>query len=271
MVSFSSNKTKSKSTPVDMNYEPFQTMSPAVANRIKSVIMPEGLSGVPGYEGRLYAPITAREESVLGKAVTAGTQNPFLASSNRLLEDTIAGRYVDPGSNPFLTAYIRASQRPLQQAFEESTLGDRATFTNAGQNLNESSPYARARAIANRGLADAMGDVSTKIGTAVYDRERQIQAAAPTQASDLQTAELARNVQALSAAGLPRLIEEQGIERGLDIYKQRLAALQNILGLSVTATRPVVAQESSAKGSSWGFGIADWGGAKAPSSGGGAG
>lgn len=256
MVSFGSSKSKSKSTPVDMTADAFKSIAPSTASRLLSIYDPPGLSGVPDYTGRLYAPITAREESVLGDVVNAGTQNPFLAASDRLLGDTISGRYVNPDTNPFLAAYIRSSQRPLVEQFEEATLGDRATFANAGHNLNESSPYARARAIADRGLASSLGDVAARIGTAAYERERAIQAQAPSQASELQSAELRRRIDTLSAAGLPRLIEEQGIERGLEVYKQRLAALQNVLGLAVSAERPAIGQESTSKANAWNFGLA---------------
>lgn len=255
MVSFGTQKSKSTSTPSDLTPWAFKNNAASTAAKLRAIYEPSGLSGVPDYTGSLATPMTADESSLLGSAVDKGTSNPFAAASNRLLGDTISGRYVDPSSNPFLEAYVRSMQRPTRQAFDEATLGDRATFTNAGQNINESSPYARARAIADRGLADSMGDIATKIGASVYDKERTLQAAAPGQASELLNSELKRNLDALNAASLPRLIQEQGIERGLDIYKQRLAALQNILGLATGSERATPAQTSTATSSGFNLGL----------------
>lgn len=60
-------------------------------------------------------------------------------------------------------------------------------------------------------------------------------------------------VQNLNAQALPRLIQEMGIERGMEVYNDRINTLLSGLGVAAGVTRPVIGNSSSS--SSFGFNL----------------
>lgn len=260
------------------------------------------------------------------------------------------GAFGGDANNPFLQSYIQAAQRPTQQALEETlsrTLPGR--FTQAGQFVQpgSSSAFDRAAAIATRGAADALGDISTNISYQALEQARGREAESlgaelarrgqqglQTQALGAQgglqaqqlTADAIRQSQALGAQGglqtqaltaqaqqsqldralqslgigsqlatdqqgraltgaqtdltgaqqqqigsgvesqqiqnaianlqaqaLPRLIQDLGVERGIEAFNNNVNALLSSMGIAAGVTRPVVAQEG--KSSSKGFSL----------------
>lgn len=191
--------------------------------------------------------------------------------------------------NPFLDATIASAQRPTLQALEETltrTLPGR--FTQAGQFIQPqgSSAFDRAAAIASRGAADAMSDIATGLSFNTYESEanRQFQAmqeefarrftgqeaqkdrltgAAQSDAdrqlgigkalADITQQEFDNAIKNLQAQALPRLIEEYGIERGIQQFNNRLNTLMVLLQTAAGVTSPVIANESES--SSFQFGI----------------
>jgi uncharacterized membrane protein len=152
-------------------------------------------------------------------------------------------------------------------------------FTQGGQFTQPqgSSAFDRAAAIATRGAGDTMGDIATKLsyqttsdqlarnfqaqqaargaedtalqGQLARDQEskegaagRQIQAAgiAP-QVSTAQVQNLTANLQ---AQALPRLIQEYGIERGMDEFNNRMNSLLSVIGIAGGVTQPTVSSKS---------------------------
>jgi len=185
--------------------------------------------------------------------------------------------------NPFLKASIEAAQRPTLQGLEETlsrTLPGR--FTEAGQfkQPGSSSAFDRAAAIATRGASDSMADIATNLSYATYEAERgrtfeaqegararedaalkseldrlftgrenergrQNEAAGLT--STLQTQEVDNLVKNLQAQALPRLIQEYGIERGMEQFNNQVNTLLATLGIAQGVTAPTIgnSQKSS--------------------------
>lgn len=183
-------------------------------------------------------------------------------------------------ANPFLNAAIEAAQRPTLQGLEETlsrTLPGR--FTQAGQFTQPqgSSAFDRAAAIASRGAGDAMADIATNLSFATMEAERgrqfEAQEGARKRESEALTGELQRIFQGqqgerdrqneaagltsqvkaqevdtlvknLQAQALPRLIEEFGIERGMEVFNNRMNGLLSALGITAGVTQPTIAQQS---------------------------
>lgn len=241
-----------------------------------------GASGAGGSSssGQALDPATvAFLQSVMGPGYIPGSTD--LGQFAQGYEGAHATAAYDPNSeNPFLQAAIEAAQRPTMQALTETlsrTLPGR--FTQGGQFTQPqgSSAFDRAAAIATRGAGDTMGDIATKLsyqttsdqlarnfqaqqaargaedtalqGQLARDQEskegaagRQIQAAgiAP-QVSQAQVQNLTANLQ---AQALPRLIQEYGIERGMDEFNNRMNSLLSVIGIAGGVTQPTVSSKS---------------------------
>ena len=244
-----SSETQSTSTPVDMTPDAFKNLRDPFAEALRSLLQQ---GGPKGYEGPLTSPIGQNEQDVLNylQANTGGG-----SAARGLLDKTLQGDFLPGGANqnPFLDAVIRAAQRPTLEGLTE-TLGRTlpGRFTNAGQfiqannaNSGGSSAFDRAAAIATRGAANTLGDIATNIGSNAYTSERQLQQGAVT----LNQAEVDTTLKNLQAQALPRLIQEHGIDRGMQLFQQQTAALLQLLQTIGGVTAPAIANQGQSSGS----------------------
>lgn len=207
---------------------------------------------------------------------TAGGDRGTLGEFNQEFLDAIQLE-----ENPFLQAAIEAAQRPTLQGLTETLTRDLpGRFTQAGQFVQPggSSAFDRAAAIATRGVGDAIGDIATNLSFQTFEsergrqfdalgrevdrrftgeqqdldraqRERQLEAEtgleATRQLADLSQQEVDNAVKNLQAQALPRLIEEFGIERGIEQFNNRLNSLLVLLQTVGGVTQPVIANEST--------------------------
>lgn len=224
-------------------------------------------------------------QSIMGGAGLPGPQQP-LGQFNQDVNNAHATAAYDPNSeNPFLAAAISAAQRPTLQGLTETLTRDLpGRFTQAGQfsQPQGSSAFDRAAAIATRGAGDTMGDIATNLSYQQMNdqlqraftanqsargaedqsmqaqlarqnqnsqnaQDRQIQAAgiAPT-ASQAQVNNMVQNLQ---AQALPRLIQEYGIERGMDMFNNQMNGLLSVLGIAGGTTQPTISQKSESSSS----------------------
>jgi hypothetical protein len=261
---------KSSSEPTDVTPQAFKDLQPGFADIIgqlmglentgvrkppKPAYRPVGntsdpLRNIPQYGGQVGpAQMGGNEKALLDRlmGIQSGGQGGAPATpSQGYMQDAIAGKYV--GSNPFLDAAIRSAQRPTMQGLEETlsrTLPGR--FTQAGQFTQPqgSSAFDRAAAIATRGAADAAGDIATNMSYAGYEGERGRQQEAAMQLPQLTAQEINSTIQNLQAQALPRMIEELGIERGLEQFQNRMNTMLAIMGIASGTTAPVIGQKSS--------------------------
>jgi hypothetical protein len=235
---------QSSSTPIDMQDPAYKALRGTLADTLTQLLQS---GGGPTYSGPLSAPITATETNDLADTnsmVGTGTQR------NQYLNDVIAGKYLpgQPGANPFFDAAVKAAQRPTLEGLTETLTRDLpGRFTQGGQFIQSntadnggSSAFDRAAAIATRGAANAIGDIATNMGNQQFQNERTNQ----QQAVPLQQAEVDKSISNLNAQALPRLIQELGIERGMQLFQQRTTNLLSILQTIAGVAAPVVANQS---------------------------
>lgn len=189
----------------------------------------------PNGGGPLAAPITANEQAVLDQLNRDTGDNTL---RRQLIDKTLRGEFLpgQPGANPFLDATIRSAQRPtlqgLQETLERSLPG---RFTAEGGQFVQprgSSAFDRAAALATRSASDTLGDIATNLSYQTYDAERNRQQEAIT----FSQAEVDTVLKNLEAQALPRLIQDQGIERGLELYQTKMQALLQALSLAIDAS-----------------------------------
>ena len=144
------------------------------------------------------------------------------------------------GANPFLDAAITAAQRPTMQNLTQTLTQDLPSrFTQAGQFIQPntqgqggSSAFDTAAALATRGAAQAMSDIATNMSMGAYNTERQLQ----QQGVQLAQGEVQTTISNLQAQALPMLIQQFGIQNGIQLFQtgisQILQFLQTLGGIS---------------------------------------
>lgn len=258
--SSSNSSSKSSSTSTDWTPEAFKNLQGPLADQLKAMFQGPMTPGGGGFGGggasgewgqygsqNFAAGETANEATIRNQFLMPDLQGP----RQSLLNDTMQGKYTDPNTNPFLNDYIRAAQRTNLEGLTETlerTLPGR--FTQAGQMIQPggSSAFDRAAAIATRGVAQANADIATKIGFQAYDAERGRQ----NEAIGASQQETQTTIANLTAQGLPRIIEQHGIDEGLKMFQVQMAGILEALKNAASITQPTLGHkaESSSKSSS---------------------
>ena len=258
---------KSKSKIKDVTPVEFAGLRPEVATALEQLIATGGAAfgqqpsatGAPTPTAPMVAPITATEQDLLRVLQAGASGSPAQQAGTELLTQTIQGQFLDPASNPFLQAAIQAQQQRLAENFrliEAPLLQSR--FTRAGQSIQPqgSSAFDTAAAIALRGLTQSQADIATQLTAANFAQERDRQMQAVQQAQAISSDETQRVIQVLQAQALPRLIEQLGIDRGLEEFRRRMEVLLAALGIGAQVTQPSVAGTSQSKTSpEWKLGL----------------
>lgn len=252
---------QSTSTPTNMTNPVLTGLAPDLATSLRALVnsFSETASGAGNPLGGAtpvpQAPVTGQEQSMLD---TIATQVGPGTDSAQYIKSVLSGNFLpgQPGANPFFDAAVRAAQRPTLEGLEE-TLGRvlPGRFTQAGHmiqsntgNQGGSSAFDRAGAIATRGVANAVGDIATNMGSKAYGEERAQQ----TQAAALDQAQVDQTIKGLQASALPRLIQQNGMDKGLALFQQNVANLLDILKTIGAVQAPTVAQTSQSTGSASG-------------------
>jgi hypothetical protein len=184
---------------------------------------------------------TAQLENVRGLAGITDAETAAFAA----LSDTLRGKFLNP-NDPTLLGYIEAAQRPLREQNASDQNAARALFTRAGgQNIQSSSPYAAAFADLQGSFYNSLKDTAAQILYPAFQSERQNQMAATQLAPQLAASIAERNIRVLESEGLPRLIEQQGINNALQELDSRRQALAQTLAAAAGLARPVTGSNSS--------------------------
>lgn len=218
------------------------------------------LRGIPGYDDKLVADLTDEERAILEKLRGQGNVDDVRDYLQRVMAgDFVRDAQYNPDNiNPFLNAAIEAAQRPTLEGLEETlsrTLPGR--FTAAGHFMQPqgSSAFDRAAAIATRGASNAMADIATNLSyqTTEAEMDRHFQGrendlarqfASSQGLVDLSREEMDMTLKNLQAQALPRLIEEYGIERGIQEFQNRMGNFMILIQTLAGVTHPVIAQAS---------------------------
>lgn len=200
-------------------------------------------TGGPSFQGDFTASLSDQEQQLLSQIGGFGQQSPLTGQSSDFLSSVIGGEFLGPDSNPFLSDLIDSLQGRELKNFERVTMPRlRSDFTASGQRIQpeSSSPFDEAAAISSGDLLDRLSGISTQVSAANFEQERQRQQAAVTQAGQLTQQNVDQAIQSLQASALPRLIEQLGLDKGLEEFRRRidliLQSLQTAGALSVPRT-----------------------------------
>ncbi len=214
---------------VDTTPEEFIGLRPDIAEGFSALF-----GGGPEFEGQFAAGMSPEEQALLQQITQLGTGTALGAQSEDLLSQVLGGEFLTPDSNPYLSDLIASLQRRETENFERFTMPQiRSDFTAAGQRIQPqgSSPFDMSTALSTSDLLSRLSDISTNIGAGAYEAERGRQTEAIGQASQLTTQNLNSAIEGLRAAALPRLIEQFGLDKGLEEFRRRvdmiLSALQS--------------------------------------------
>lgn len=179
---------------------------------------------------------------------TLSRQNPSLFTLNGQQTQGM-------GSSAFTRAQLDA------QTTAQKQLGDIATNINYS-NLND----------ANNRAATALGQYTTGQQGANLQTQQltsadqqgaatnalnaaQQQTAGATANSNIQSQDVNSMISNLQAQALPRLIQDLGVERGMEAFNSNINSLLAGLGLSASSTQPTIANSSSSSSAQVGTGI----------------
>lgn len=258
----SKQKQSSSSKPGDYQAAPYQAARPGIADALTQVL--QGLTGSvnpagpdlsPANTSQYAAPLTGQQTGLIDQAVGSVQPggNPLLDAATGMLTKTLNGDYLSPSSNPFLSATIQAAQDPVMQNFSRTIVPQLlARFTAAGQQVQGggSSAFANAANTSASDLERNLGNISAQIAGNNYTAERGNQLTASGQANTLANDSMTRLNSALQAASLPQMVNDLGIQRGLDEYNTRMSSVLTAIQTALAGTQPVVASKGKSKGTS---------------------
>ncbi len=235
----STSKQQSSSKPVDMTPDELKPIREPFATGLTNVIR----SGGVGYSGPTVAPMAAGEQSGL-QGVNDAANDPF---RKNLLNFTQGGGFLN--GNPFLDAAIRAAQRPTLEGLQETlsrTLPGR--FTNAGNFIQPqgSSAFDRAAAITSRAALNTNADIASKMSYDAFNAERERQ----QQTIQLGQNEVNTMIEGLKANALPRLIQQAGVDKGIEIFNKQVESLLQALQIASGAPISQIANVQQSTGKS---------------------
>lgn len=254
--SSSNQNTQSTSTPTNFTDASLQGLSPDLATSLKTLLgsfgsTATGAGNTANATPVPQAPVTGQEQNLLN---TIQSQVGPGTDSAKYIKDVLSGSYL-PGqanSNPFLQDSIKAAQRTtmegLTQTLERSLPG---RFTANGQMIQAntgsqggSSAFDNAAALATRGAANASADIATNMSNTQFQNERQQQ----TTAAGLDQAQVDQTIKGLQASALPRLIQQNGMDKGLALFQTQTQNLLDILKTIGAVQAPTLANTSQSTG-----------------------
>lgn len=224
---------------VDTTPPEFAALRPVISSILFKLLgqgAAPGENGLPTFQGNTVAQLRPEEQAILQRIAGAGAApNAGTQAAQGLVTDTLGGKFLQPGSNPFLAGAIDAAIRPVREQFERQTLPNlKSQFTAAGQLVQPqgSSPFDTALGNAQNDFLQTVADISTKMSSTNFEAERTRQQAAVNQQLQLNQGELDNLVKGLQATALPRLIEQKGLDVGLQQFNRNIDLFMQALQLA---------------------------------------
>lgn len=241
----SSTTSTSSSTPTNMN--PFTAaLQPQIMNLYGG--------GPMSFNGNTQPNMTGAQVGSLGNlpGMVSPTNNV-----NSYINNVLSGSYMPGGAqgNPFLSSTIQAANQPIAQQLGTTIGVDLPTqFSALGQNVGNSdlssasqgknggsSAFTNAAALATRSAANAMSANATQIANNAYNTG----VGQMTAASNLQPQMVSSAINVLQAQLLPTLLQQQGIQNGLQAFQDNVTSFLGFLqSLSGTAM-PVIGNNAT--------------------------
>jgi hypothetical protein len=141
------------------------------------------------YPGETVAGFTPAQTAAQTATVNRAVQgNPLMGQAQGVMSDTLSGSFMNPDSNPWLSATYNKAAGAATQKFGESVMPE-IRRTAIGEGAYGGGRQGVAEGIAGRGLADSLAGMATDIYGQNYQTERGRQDAAvmnsiPMAASD---------------------------------------------------------------------------------------
>lgn len=241
----------SQATSTPSNINPFTSLFGGNLQNIVGSL--GGGAAFPQYTGPTQPTMSGAQTGLL--SLLSGLGAGSGQGSQNYISQLLGGGFLpgQGGANPFLDAAITAAQRPTMQNLTQTLTQDLPSrFTQAGQfvqpNANQqggSSAFDTAAALATRGAAQAMSDIATNMSMGAYNTERQLQ----QQGVQLAQGEVQTTIANLQAQALPMLIQQFGIQNGIQVFQtgiqQILQFLQTLGGIS--GPTPVQTSQSTSQ------------------------
>lgn len=206
-----------------------QAFNPAVNQQLAQNILGQQIGGqVNPFAGA--AGLSGAEQAGLGQIQqTAFGPNALQNTVNQQL-----GQIAGTGTHPQLQQLIASAQRPILEQFDDAALAQRGLYTGAGQQVQGqgSSPFAQASARLAGGVANALGDVATNVTAQLNAQQQQAQLAALGMAQQQPGLTLQNQLAGQAALGLPRTVEQLGLDRQSAAFQQMQAQQLGAAGLS---------------------------------------
>lgn len=221
------------STPVDMQAQQYQ----ALRDQFAAILSQQMTGGPSGFNPINAGPAPTAAMSAGEIAAMQGvSQQAFDPTRLAAISQFASGQNV----NPYVQTAIDAAVQPLIMA-QDRELGRRipGAFAAAGHQMGQggSSPYQRELGEAAYLSQRAIGDTAGTVGMQAFNQAQNAQ----LQGIQLGQQEVDQAVKAFQAQQLPRLIQQMGIDQGINAGQQQfqnwLQAMAQVFG----ASSPVIA------------------------------
>lgn len=255
----------------DITPQQFRQLRDPVSNALQGV-----LQNQQGFQGRMAAPLTGAEQQQISElqqfspATQAreqalqsltGEASGAAGQAENLMSQILSNQQLTPEGNPALAQAIETAQQPILEQFGDQAAQQRAEFTQAGQQIQPgaSSPFQAAQADLQSGIAQALSEATTNL----VQQERELQQNAMQQAltQNLQEAQTAAGIEAgineqqlnsmmrnLEAQELPRMVEQMGLDKGLEEFHRQRNELMQALQTSGQLASPSPIQFQGTQG-----------------------
>jgi hypothetical protein len=169
--------TTTSQTTSQNQYPPWLTQNmPGLANALSDLTFGTGTSTFAPYPvpfGQV-APMSNLQTAGYNQIGTMGTTSPLLSAAEAQQQNTLAGGYLSPNSNPYLKDYYNSAAQQLvnqyQQATAPSVLASGLQTGTLGSTANQN-----AADQAQQGLSIGLSDLAANMYEPAYQQERSLQ------------------------------------------------------------------------------------------------
>jgi len=192
---------------------------------------------VPGqaYTGKLSAGMTGQETAgldILNNYLSGNNVGDLFKAGKSQIADTLAGKYMDPNTSPYIKAMTQLSNQDLADAINKSRIG-----AGARGNYYSSAAIGEEKDLTNRNLQNLNSIIGNYIQN---ERQNMLGAATTAQSMDQYeniTAPLSKVSASQSLGSLSRVLEQEDLERQYSAWKnqrtemaQPISAAQSLYG-----------------------------------------
>lgn len=208
----------SSQTTQTVNTGPWQPQQPYINALFQGAANAWKDYGLKPYTGQTFAGLNPTQTSALGTITGMGsTPDAGVTAASNMNNDTIAGKYLSPETNPWLTATYRAAADPVTASYMTATAPQTASaFSRAGR--YGSGSYDNAVSQNEQNLGRTLGNLGTNIFGGNYQNERQNQITAAGMAPGLNQASFFNPTQALLAGNQEQQTTQSGLTDAYNKY-----------------------------------------------------